>query len=514
MNENSSLETAAGTLLRRVETLATDLRAPSEFSRELADVFAFLTSAEARVLLADNGWSNRARFVVRSLLGDENAEARERVALSAGVTLDIAPTEKFAVAGMPIPADALLLLVEARQQWTHEQDAVFRNAHATGVPVCVVLTGTSGLEESERADVPEYVEKQMRRSGNALLIELNDDSGAKLDATGAAMIRGFLDEALGAKKVAGTRHSVARAAFSAALEKLRPQLEKLRETDAAENRKKDDAIFSVKTAKDGGEQSWRDFERECANYRRRAEKTLREFFSEQKEDIVGDVLHSMENSSSLRDWWEKTFNFLLEKHLKKLMESAAKTLERLFVKDARLLTERASQTFGIHIVFDEKLEQVGISESSVGEAQGGISGSGRIVVRMTSLLAGGALAALLTVSTGGVGALSFLTFGLPNIAAEGLMKSFEGKSRKEAKSKIEQIVRDTVSENEERFCAAAKSAYEELLEALKKARSEWQTKADEKISEMHETPANAELSALREKCETAFAEILAAVEKL
>lgn len=511
MNENSSLETAAGTLLRRVETLATDLRAPSEFSRELADVFAFLTSAEARVLLADNGVRNRARFVVRSLLGDENAEARERIALSANAALVVAPTEKFAVAGTPIPTDALLLLVDARQPWTREQDAVFRNAHATGVPVCVVLTGTSGPEESERADVPEYVEKQMRRSGNALLIELNDDSGAKLDATGAAMIRGFLDEALGAKKVAGTRHSIARAAFSAALEKLRPKLEKLRETDAAENRKKDDAIFSVKTAKDGGEQSWRDFERECANYRRRAEKTLREFFSGQKEDIVGDVLHSMENSSSLRDWWEKTFNFLLEKHLKKLMESAAKTLERLFVKDARLLTERASQTFGIHIVFDEKLEQVGISESSVGEAQGGISGSGQKVVRMGFALVGGGLATFLT---GGVGLVTLVAVGLSGMTADKLMTIFDGKRRAEAKSKIAQIVRDSVSGNEERFCAAAKSAYEEMLEALKKVWSEWLAKADEKISEMHETPANAELSALREKCETAFAEIRNAVEKL
>lgn len=514
MNENTSLENTAGTLLRRVETLATDLQAPMEFSRELAAAISFLTSAEARVLLADSGWRNRARFVIRSLLGDENAEARERVALSAGVTLDIAPTEKFAVEGMPIPADALLLLVDALQAWTREQEVVFRNALAMGMPVCVVLTGTSSFSEAERAEGAESVEGKMRSNGNALLIELDDDGGAKLDVAGAAMIRGFLDEALGAEKVAGTRHAVARAVFSAALEKLRPQLEKLRETDAAENRKKDDTIFSMKTAKDERDLSWRSLERECANCRRRAESELRGFFSEGKEEVVGEVLHSMENSSSLRDWWKKTFKFLLEKRLKDLSKSATGKLKEFLVKDAGSLAESARRTSGVPVVFDEKLEQFGISAPDVGEAQGGISGSGRIVVRMTSLLAGGALAALLTVSTGGVGALSFLTFGLPNIAAEGLMKSFEGKSRDKAKSKIAQIVRDVVSENEERFCAAAKSAYEELLDALKKARSEWLAKADEKISEMHETPANAELSALCEKCETAFAEILAAVEKL
>lgn len=514
MNENTSLSKAAGTILRRVETLAMDLRAPAEFLRELADAFAFIADENARVLVADGGALNQARFVIRSLLGDENAEVQACAPLAEGVSLVVEPAEKFADSETPIPADALLLLVDAVQAWTRTQDAVFRNALAAGTPVCVALSGTSRIDESERAAVSEYVESQMKRHGNALLIELDDADGAKLDAAGAGMLRGFLEAPLSPERVAETRRAFARALFSAAREKLRPQLEKLRETESAAQCAKNDAIFSAETAKDGNELSWRAFERECGNYRRLAENALHGIFKEHKDRILKDMLQSMSTASSLRDWWEKTFKYQLEKRLEDLGARATEKIRFLLAKDAQSLAQSASRMFGVPVAFDEAFERCGVSVPSVGEAQGGLSDQGRIVVRMASLLAGGVLATLLTVSTGGAGAFSFLSFGLPNVASEGLMKIFEGKNRKAAEPEIKKIVGEAIAANEERFCEVAKSAYEELLAALKKARNEWTKKTDEKISKMRETPANTELCGLREKCEAAFAEIGDAVAEL
>lgn len=511
MNENTSLSKAAGTIMRRVETLATDLRAPAEFLRELADAFAFIADENARVLVADGGALNQARFVVRSLLGDENAELQAYAPLAEGVSLVVEPAEKFADAETPIPADALLLLVDAVQAWTRTQDAVFRNALAAGTPVCVALSGTSRIDESERAAVSEYVESQMKRHGNALLIELDDADGAKLDAAGAGMLRGFLEAPLSPERVAETRRAFARALFSAAREKLRPQLEKLRETESAAQSAKNDAIFSAETAKDGNELSWRAFERECGNYRRLAENALHGIFKEHKERILKDMLQSMSTASSLRDWWEKTFKYQLEKRLEDLGARATEKIRFLLAKDAQSLALSASRTFGVPVAFDEAFEHCGVSVPSVGEAQGGLSDQGRIVVRMASLLAGGVLAAFLTPITGGAGVYSVV---LPNVASEGLMKIFEGKNREAAEPEIKKIVGEAIAANEERFCEVAKSAYEELLAALKKARNEWTKKTDEKISKMRETPANAELCGLREKCEAAFAEIGDAVAEL
>lgn len=510
MNENTSLSKAAGTILRRVETLATDLRAPAEFLRELADAFAVIADENARVLVADGGALNQARFVVRSLLGDENAELQACAPLAEGVSLVVEPAEKFAGAETPIPADALLLLVDAVQAWTRTQDAVFRNALAAGTPVCVVLSRTSLLDVADRDKVANFVETKMKRHGNALLIELDDADGAKLDAAGAGMLRDFLEAPLSPERAAETRRAFARALFSAALEKLRPQLGKLRETESAAQSAKNDAIFSAETAKDGNELSWRAFERECGNYRRLAENALHGIFKEHKECIRNAMLQLLEKEPLLRDWWEKKFENQLKERLEGLGARATVEIKSLLKKDAQSLAQSASRTFGVPVVFDEAFECCG-SVPSVGEAQRGLSDQGRMVVRGASLLTGCVLAAVLAPITGGAGVVSA---AVPNIVTGWWMESSEKKNREAAKPEISKIVGEAIAANEERFCEVAKSAYEELLAALKKARNEWTEKTDEKISKMRETPANAELCGLREKCEAAFAEIGDAVAEL
>ncbi len=498
MADSINLSNTAGTLFRKLETLASDLKCPTALAEFLPNAFSFLIGEKVRILIADSGVCGQLAFVIRSLLNNENIGVKSRYEFNATREIFVESVENLSNTNIPVMADATLLIVDAAQAWTRSQDLFFKNAIEKKLPVCVVLVGLENVDVSEQNEVSEHVESQIKRYGNALLLETENSPGVKLDLVCGEMLRDFLNTTLVPEKVSELRQTTAKSIFSYALNVLRPQMEKLSEQEAKEQKIKSNAIFDAKTQQDGIELSWQTFERAVGNYRRLAENKLRTLFDDKKDRITKDLVYSMSRSQSVKDWWETSFRYELERQLESLSKQADGNLKDLIRKDLVSLAQSANRKFGVPVEFDSEFDQIGLSIPNVGEANLGISGKQRIYIRAGSLIVGSALA-----STG----IGILALGLPNLISEFRMQFFEKKSKAEAEPLICNTTEKAISALFERVEVAVKDVYEKMLSVLKEAHAEWAKSANEKVEKMEETPANIELSALREKCESAFKEI-------
>lgn len=505
MTESTTYSNIAGTLLRKLEALAIDLKCPTALSKFLPSAFSFLVGKNTRVLLVDSGVRGQLAFVARSLFNDENVGVQSHYEFNAATDIFVESVEKFSDKEIPIVADAALLIVDAAQAWTRPQDLFFKNAVEKKIPVCIVLVGLGNVDAGEQNDVLEYVESRTKSCGNTLLLTADDSDGMKQDSLCGEMLRDFLSAALASENVLELRKSTAKSIFSYALEVLRPQMEKLSDLESKEQKIKADAIFDVKTQQDSLEISWQKIEREGINYRRRAENELRVFFEKAKKTVGDDLAFSMSNSPSVNEWWGSCFEYKLRKQLEALEEKAVGKLKELIRKDLASLAQSVSRKFGVSVELSGEFDQIELSLPGVGDSAYGISKNQQIVVRIGSLLLGTCLA------TTGIGVLAI---GVPNIITEAGMRIFEKQSKEEAKPQVLYVTEKAISVLSESIVPEVKSVYERMLSELEKAHSEWIKSASEKVEKMKATPANAELSALREKCESAFNEITGLVKNI
>lgn len=498
MTESTNLSNIAGTLFRKLETLAIDLKCPTALAEFLPNAFSFLVGKKARILIVNSGVRGQLAFIIRSLLNNENIEAKSCYEFNATTEIFVESVDNLSNTNIPIMADAVLLIVDATQAWTRSQDLFFKNAIEKKLPVCVVLVGLENVDANERNEVSEYVESQMKRYGNALLLEAENSPGEKSDPVFGEMLRDFLNTTLASEKISELRQSTAKSIFSYALDVLRPQMEKLSEQEAKEQKIKSDAIFDVKTQQDGIELSWQTFEREGGNYRRLAENSLRSLFDGKKERITKDLVYSMSRSHLVKDWWETSFRYELERQLESLSKQADGKLKDLIRKDLVSLAQSANRKFGVPVEFDSEFDQIGLSIPNVGDSKIGISGKQKMYIHAGALVVGSTLAAT------GIG---ILALGIPNLISVAGIQALEKKNKAETEPLVRSVAEKAISELSERVESAVKDVYEKMLSALKKAHAEWSKSANEKVEKMEATPANVELSALREKCRSAFDEI-------
>ncbi len=431
---------------------------------------------------------------------------RESMKLGENAKISSLSTPKADEKTLPLLADGFVLLVDASRAWTRNEARFYGKSLTAGTPIAVALVGIDEVDEAEQDEVISYVENHVGTHENTQFLTFEE--AGDCDEVAGTLLRDFFEKSFASTEFQKSRSRLVSAYFSALLESLNSQMEKLKNKEKSENEAKRERIFKEETKLDSGTLFWNRLNREFSNRRRGSENALTKNIHDKFKLAEDELQKEAKNSPSIQDWWKKDFQERLNKWYEEIGKKVFALANEQLKKDCARIKQKIEQNFHVPIEIVENADGENLSETGtkVGEVSGGVSADKKRAVRL-GLLAIGAIAQCILPIPG-------LMILVPNVVGELALPGIEKKAKEAAKAEISRIVSETAQKMEEACLKAIRDGYESNMQAFERALEEWVAGTQEKIDAQKDVPANAAITSLRENCEKLLAEIKTEIETL
>lgn len=385
------------------------------------------------------------------------------------------PAEALTVAGSTLrDVDLAVIVLDALMPFTRN-DALLLGACATvEVPLVVVLAKVDLLLPEEHRGVLDYVVRQLETL--SLAPEIVETAVVGDRAEGIEALRGVIEARTADADLAQIRfhrflellletlEGVALSAHAAIHQRREAETERSAEARQGRQRLDDQNLV------------WMHIEQELGLRRQRLDDQLRAYLMSTREAALEGLLHELEKSNDVRQWWQKDLPFRLQRELRGIASQLSGMMTRQSAADVRWLQEELHRRFRYPLVATVG-ELAVSSEAATTEPplvnlanMQALKIVSRVGIAGTVLLAGTTLG---RAGSAGLGGVTMAVSVLAGLAADQITQRLAAKDRASVRGDLDRVVQEAWLAYSRTVSEKLKEGYGAIAAAVKQEQQRW-----------------------------------------
>lgn len=386
-------------------------------------------------------------------------------------------------------ADLTVLLIDALMPMTRADCALLNECTRRGLPLIVTISKAEGLTDEERGYVAEYTQQHVIDAGIEVtpINRLREGIEALLASIDPSAIRTRQrKEAL--LDVLGLLELAAHAGVDAQTMSI---------TQRADEMKKREQRLEAQNL------LWMQIEQRLNIRRQKIDEQVREYLSTNRASTLEALLHELERSVDVRQWWARDLPYRLQRELRAITGQISASIGRQVANDVRWLQEELHRQFKYPLSAPLAEPAVEIDEINVTPPAVPLADMQKL--RLVSRLGTAATVILagVTLAQAGIAGATIAISSLGGIAADYIAQRKAANDRSAVRMELDRVVQRAWLDHAARVSAKLKQGYEDLVLALRMEQDRWN---QSQVQALRATPSakapNVEWASIFEQTQT------------